>query len=122
MAEARGVWQRCRHFTFVFKGQRLLSVGLNSHKTHPRNLGYGYVNKRHSNISWLVGTHSEMSAVMRLEEEDPRGLVLVNTRVNRRGLLDYSRPCHGCLDMITRMGFREVYHTTKEGEFVRMEF
>lgn len=122
MAERHGVWHRCRHFTFVFRGQRLVSVGLNSPKTHPRNLLYRYVGRGEVDIAAVVGTHSEMSAVMRLEGEDPRGLTLVNTRVNRRGSFDNSRPCRGCADMIRRMGFKAVFHTVKGGEFVRMEF
>lgn len=122
LAERRGVWHRCRHFTFVFRGQRLVSVGLNSPKTHPRNLLYRYVGRGEVDIAGVVGTHSEMSAVMRLEGENPRGLVLVNTRVNRRGVLDNSMPCPGCADMIRRMGFRRVFHTVKGGGFARMEF
>lgn len=121
LAERRGVWHRCRHFTFVFRGQRLLSLGLNSPKTHPRNLLYRYVGRGDEDIAPFVGTHSEMNAVMRLEGEATRGLTVVNTRVNRRGLLDNSRPCEGCIDMLGRLGFREVYYTTREGEFDRME-
>lgn len=121
LAEKKGVWQRCRHFTFVFRGNKLVSTGVNSHKTHPRNLLYAYVNKRQADISWMVGTHSEMSAVLRLGDENPGNLTLVNTRVNRSGFLDYSRPCPGCTDMIIKAGFREVYYTLRSGEFVRME-
>lgn len=97
-------------------------MGLNSHKTHPRNLRYGYRSKRQSKAGWTVGTHSEMSAVLKMDGEDCRGLTLVNTRVNRRGRLDYSRPCEGCTDLIRSLGFREVYHTARDGSFVRMEF
>lgn len=122
MAERRGVWHRCRHFTFVFRGYRLLSVGVNSPKTHPRNLLYRYVGRGEVDIAPVVGTHSEMNAVLRLGDEDPRGLTLVNTRVNRNGKLDNSRPCLGCTDMLRRLGFGRVFHTVKGGDFVRMEF
>ncbi len=122
LAESRGVWLRCRHFTFVYRGQRLVSIGLNSHKTHPRSLRYDYKSKRNSGAGWTVGTHSEMSAVLKMDSEDCRGLTLVNTRVNRKGRLDLSRPCEGCLDLIMSLGFRDVYHTSRDGLFVRMEF
>lgn len=68
-----------------------------------------------------VGTHSEMNAVLRMERDGCEGLTLVNTRVNRRGKIDYSRPCVGCSDMISRMGFGEVFFSTREGSFERME-
>jgi len=116
------VWIRCRHFTFVYRGQRLVSIGLNSHKTHPRSLRYGYKSKRNPDSDWTVGTHSEMSAVLKMGSDDCRGLTLVNTRVNRKGALDYSRPCEGCLNLIASLGFRDVYHTSRDGSFVRMEF
>ena len=122
LAENRGVWLRCRHFSFLYRGQRLLSVGLNSHKTHPMSLQYGYRSRRASPGGWTVGTHSELNAVLRLGDGECRGLTLVNTRVNRRGRLDYSRPCEGCLDLIRSLSIREVYHTAKDGSFVRMEF
>lgn len=122
LAESRGVWLRCRHFTFLYRGQRLVSVGLNSHKTHPKSLRYGYRSKRASSEGWTVGTHSELSAVLHMDRDECRGLTLVNTRVNRRGMLDYSRPCDGCVDLIRSLGFREVYHTSRDGSFVRMEF
>ena len=122
LADSRGVWQRCRHFTFVYRGHRLLSVGLNSPKTHPRSLMYRYRGRSGEDISGFVGTHSEISAVMRLDRPSCRGLVLINTRINRRGFLDLSRPCSGCLDMIRSTGFREVYYTTRDGIFDSLEF
>lgn len=121
LAESRGVWQRCRHFSFVFDGPRLISVGLNSRKTHPRNLRYSYTGRDDTDISPLVGTHSEMSAVIRMDGEDCKGLKMVNVRVNRRGEFDHSRPCRGCVDMIRSLGFKEVFYTDREGRFVLME-
>lgn len=121
LAESRGVWHRCRHFSFVFDANRLVSVGLNSRKTHPRNLLYSYKGRDDVDISPMVGTHSEMSAVLRMDEDDCRGLKMVNVRVNRRGNFDHSRPCRGCVDMIRRLGFREVFYTDGDGSFVSME-
>lgn len=121
MAEVRGLWHRCRHFSFVFDGPRLVSVGLNNRKTHPRNLLYSYVGREDLDISSFVGTHSEMSAVLRLEGGVCRGLKMVNLRINRRGEFDYSRPCRGCFDMMRSLDFKEVFHTDRDGSFVRME-
>lgn len=121
LAESRGIWHRCRHFSFVFDGGRLLSVGLNSRKTHPHNLLYSYVGRDGADISRIVGTHSEMSAVLRMDAAECRGATLVNTRINRRGEFDHSRPCPGCLDMIRSLGFREAFYTDVDGKFVSKE-
>jgi len=113
--------KRCKHFSFIFKNKRLLSIGINSPKTHPLNLKYDYVNKEKHNISDIVGTHSEMRAVIKLGLESYRGYSIVNTRVNRNRELDYSFPCNGCMQMIQELGFEKVFYTNKCGEFESLD-
>lgn len=108
---------RCRHFSFILDRNRIISIGLNSLKTHPKNLKYNYVNKLKQNISNIVGTHSELNAVIKLGEEDCSKLVLVNTRINRNNDLDYSAPCSGCSDMIKQLNFKNTYFTDSQGKF-----
>lgn len=108
---------RCRHFSFIMDKNKIISIGLNSLKTHPKNLKYNYVNKLNQNISDIVGTHSELSAVIKLGEEDCSGLTLVNTRINRNNELDFSAPCSGCLDMIKQLNFKNVYFSNNSGTF-----
>lgn len=121
LARRMGVWIRCRHFSFIFDGTRIVSTGTNSRKTHPANLDFGYVSRKRKKISEVVGTHSELKAALRAGMEKCRGLTLVNTRVNRNGRLDNSRPCRGCADLIEKLGFLEVYYTDRKGEFRRLE-
>lgn len=121
LARKMGVWTRCRHFSFVFDGTRLVSIGTNSRKTHPLNLDFEYVSRKHKKISGVVGTHSELKATLKAGMSKCRGLTLVNTRVNRNGRLDNSRPCRGCMDMIRKLGFNEVFYTDGEGKFRKLE-
>ena len=58
--------QRCRHFSFILHKKRILSIGFNSIKTHPLNLKLNFVNKKNDPINNVVGTHSELSAVIKL--------------------------------------------------------
>lgn len=111
---------RCRHFSFILDRNRIISIGFNSPKTHPKNLKYNYVNKLKENISNIVGTHSELNAVIRLGEEDCSGLTLVNTRINRNNDLDYSAPCSGCQDMINQLEFSNIYYTNSQGKFEKL--
>ena len=111
---------RCRHFSFIMDKNRIISIGLNSLKTHPKNLKYNYVNKMNQNISDIVGTHSELSAVIKLGEEDCSDLNLVNTRINRNDELDFSAPCSGCLDMIKQLNFKNVYFSNSQGKFDKL--
>jgi len=109
--------KRCRHFSFIFERNRLISIGVNNPKTHPLNLKYNYVGKKQGKINDVVGTHSEMSAVIKTGQENCKGLTIVNTRVNRNNQLDYSYPCNGCWDMIKTLGFKKLLYTTKEQKF-----
>ena len=109
--------QRCRHFSFIFDRNRLVSIGMNSRKTHPMNLKFNYINKQKNSIRDFVGTHSELNAVVKLGDYDCRGLTIVNTRINRKNEIDFSRPCNGCMDMIKKLGFKRMVYTTKNKKF-----
>lgn len=109
--------KRCRHYSFIFDNKRLLAIGMNSPKTHPLNLKYNYINKQKIKISDVVGTHSELSAVIKLGQEDCSGLIMVNTRINRNNKLDYSFPCNGCMEMIKELNFKKVIYSNRDEEF-----
>jgi deoxycytidylate deaminase len=111
---------RCRHFSFILDRNRIISIGLNSLKTHPLNLKYKYVNKNNQSISNIVGTHSELSAVIKLGEEDCSDFTLINTRINRNNKLDFSAPCSGCCDMIKQLNFKYVFFSNSEGKFNKL--
>ena len=111
---------RCRHFSFIYERNTLISVGVNSPKTHPSNLKYNYINKQKDRISDIIGTHSELSAVLKLGYEDCSGLTIINTRINRKNEVDYSRPCIGCMDMLTQLVFKRIFYTTKDKTFVEI--
>ena len=108
--------QRCKHFSFIYDKNKLLSIGINSPKTHPLNLKYNYLNKQKNKISHIVGTHSEMSAVIKLGF-DCEDLILVNTRINRKNEIDYSFPCNGCMEMIKELKFSKIFYTSKDKKF-----
>ena len=109
--------QRCKHFSFIFYKNKILSIGFNNYKTHPFNLKFNYVNRQKNKISSFVGTHSEMKAFLKLGRKNCEGLTLINTRINRKNEIDYSKPCRGCCDMIKILNFKEVYFSNKNGNF-----
>jgi len=109
-------YHRCRHFSFILDGNRILAIGINSPKTHPYNLNFNYINKQKNRISDIIGTHSEVNAVLKYGK-NCKNLILVNTRINRKNEIDYSKPCNGCLDMILRLNFKKVFYTNKLQSF-----
>lgn len=111
---------RCRHFSFVINKKKIISIGTNNLKTHPKNLKFNFVNKYNDPINEMVGTHSELNALIKLGLEDCSGLIMVNTRVNRNGMIDFSKPCRGCLDMLQQLNFKKIYFSNKNGDFERL--
>lgn len=109
--------QRCKHFSFIYEKNKLISIGINNPKTHPWNLKYNYINKQKNKISEMVGTHSEVNAVRKLGYEFCDGLIMINTRVNKNNKIDYSKPCNGCMEMICQLRFEKVFYTDKLGNF-----
>jgi deoxycytidylate deaminase len=122
MAPKHPTDQRCRHFSFILHKKKILSIGYNSPKTHPLNLKLNFVNRKNDPIHDLVGTHSELSAVIKLGTEDCDGLVLVNTRVNRNNQIDSSMPCKGCISLIKNLNFKQILYTNKRGDFEEFSF
>jgi hypothetical protein len=47
---------RCRHFAFILKKGKIVSIGKNSNKSHPINQKYGYFKgSGHRTLSFLAG-------------------------------------------------------------------
>lgn len=120
IAGHRRFTQRCKHFSFIYQKNKLLSIGINSPKTHPLNLKYNYINKQKNNISHIVGTHSEMNAVIKLGFELCEGLTIINTRINRKNEIDYSYPCNGCMELLKELKFENIIYTGKDKKFHKL--
>ena len=110
-----------RHVSFLLYRNKIASIGINNPlKTHPRNLNYKFRGRNDEDISHFVGIHSELSAVIRLGEEDLSKYTLINVRINRENEVSLSKPCGGCQDMIKQLGIKKVLYTDEKGEFVEM--
>lgn len=101
---------RCRHFSFILDGNKIIKIGFNRSKTHPKNLLYSYTNRRGEFMADQVGIHSEMDAVIKLGLSSCPGLTLVNTRIDRNNQLAMSKPCLGCTDMLRKLNFRRIFY------------
>jgi len=95
-----------KHVSIILHKNRVISVGTNSFKTHPKakEIGYHYEEM-----------HSELEAYQRVPRKfKSKKLTLVNCRFNRFGDLRMSRPCELCLPWCKEI-FNEIYFTTNDG-------
>jgi len=95
-----------KHVSLIFHKNRLVSIGRNCFKTHPKakEIGYAYEEM-----------HSELDAYRRLPH-NLRGmkLSLVNVRYNRFKELRMSRPCELCMPWCREV-FSDIYYTNNLG-------
>jgi len=97
------------HVTFILSKNKLLSIGINKPKTHPKTIKYSYC---HS-----VGIHSELSAVLKLGKENCSNYTFVNVRLKKDGTVGSSKPCKGCQDLLNQVGYKSIFFTTDQGNF-----
>jgi deoxycytidylate deaminase len=98
-----------------------MSIGINHpNKTHPRNLKFGYRNKRNQPINNIIGIHSELAAVIKLGRQDLNDLDIVNTRIDRNDQLALAKPCVGCQDMLKQLGINRIFYSGNNGKFEQL--
>lgn len=107
------------HTTFIVKKNKIIKIGINSYKTHPRNLLYNYRGKEDNvDIRRFVAVHSELSAILKYGKDDCSDCTFVNVRIDKNGVPCMSKPCIGCSDLLNTVGFKRLYYTNDNGIFV----
>jgi deoxycytidylate deaminase len=103
------------HATFIIVKNKIVSIGVNKPKSNPKTLKYNYRAKDGTDISRLVGTHSELVSIIKYGRADCRHCTFVNIRLDGNRELNNSRYCSGCLDILTQVGFKRAYYSTSNG-------
>ena len=97
------------HISLVIRKNKVIAVGTNNWKTHPKTVELGYM---------LPYLHSELDAVRKIQCNMDK-LILVNTRFSKTGHIGMSRPCKYCMPWCANM-FDKIYYTNEEGILVEL--
>lgn len=108
---------RCFHVTFIIKKGKIQTIGINSSKTHTRNLKFNYYSNNGMDLRREVGLHSELSAIIKGGREDYSDCDFVNVRLNREGILLNAKPCRGCSSALSQTGYRSLLFSNSTGHF-----
>jgi len=84
------------------RGSRIISVGTNSYKTHPK-----------SNSPYKT-THAEFSAINKASR-DLAGATIYVVRLLATGELGMAKPCQDCRRFIKKMNLRKIVYSTSSG-------
>jgi cytidine deaminase len=112
---------RTFHVTFITRRGKIQKIGVNSMKTHPKNLRYNYFGKYGEDIREFVGVHSEMSAILKYGKEECYDCTFINVRIDRNGKVCMSMPCRGCQSILKQVGYKNIWYTDAYGNFVKMQ-
>lgn len=95
-----------KHVSLVYHKNRIVSIGRNYFKTHPKAKELGYLYNE---------MHSELDAYRKVPKHfRGKKLTLINVRMNAQGNLRMSRPCSVCTNWCIEV-FDKIYYTDNEG-------
>lgn len=110
---------RCLHTTFILDKSRIISIGVNNYnKIHPyHKFGkyYPYKDSGGNNKYYTPGLHSEVSALIKLGEENCSRYTFVNVRIDKRGNLAIAKPCKNCCRVLNQVGFKRIVWSVPHG-------
>lgn len=92
----------------LFRGKRVVRIGTNSTKTHPR------FRRVYSNGEEGSCLHAEME-VLRFSEP---GDTLLVVRFLKDGTLSMAKPCKYCQEFIIESGIKQVTYSDWDGEMI----
>lgn len=93
----------------LVSGNRVLSVGVNKNKTHPK-----------SNNIWRT-IHAELDCAFGVDADDLHGTTLYVARIKKDGSFGISRPCAFCACFLRDSGIRRVYYCDGENTFGELD-
>jgi len=100
-----------RHGCIIFKGSRIISTGYNEIRYCSR------LNKK--DTRWESSLHAECKTILYTEQDIKRCSILV-VRLNNYNQLMYSKPCPLCMNLIKKVGIKNVYYSTSLGTIERI--
>lgn len=117
--------KRCHHFSFIIKKNRIIAIGKNNKKTHPKNL----INRKVSlktgvDFSEEKHTCSEFNAIVKLKNLtniNTKKCHLINIRIDKKNNPSYSKPCMSCKNLLKFFEFKKITWTNKAGKLVSNE-
>ncbi len=110
------------HISAILRKNRIVSIGWNNYlKSHPsRRFGH-YADYKGFGGDFRASLHSEISAIIKLGEEDLSGFSMINIRIGNFNQVCMSRCCPNCFRVLRDTGLDTLYFTNQLGQFEELE-
>lgn len=107
---------RAFHITVIFDKRKVLAIGLNDYGKEHRRLKYGIFSPTKGGSGYKPSIHSELSAILKLGEEDCSNFTFLNVRIDNNNEPNLAKPCLNCFNILkNQVGFKKIIYTTKRG-------
>lgn len=107
---------RTYHFAFLFKRNKVISIGTNQYEPSPKTkrLGERFGIEKYKKYSC---PHAETDAISkvwgRVHLDNTYSMVII--RLNRFGKMQNSRPCSACQEILDALDIQDVWWSTQDG-------
>lgn len=100
------------HFSFIFKRNKLISIGQNKIEESPKVVQFARRHNIEQMKKWPY-LHSEIDAISKVWGRIylDSTYTIVNVRLSKKGELRMSKPCASCHEVISCLGIKVVYST-----------
>lgn len=112
---------RSSHVAILVKKNKIVKVGWNKNRTHPKTKEFPYISSRNKYSRVNVGIHAELDVIMKSGKDDLSDHELIVLRVDGTGKLNNSRPCRGCCGVIEQFGLKNVYYSDSFGGISKLD-
>jgi deoxycytidylate deaminase len=106
---------RQNHIAFIIKNGKIVSIGTNKAKTHPKSNCSPYESEGWNQL------HAEVDAIIKYGRIDCTGHTIVVIRVRPSGKLGMSKPCVGCMHLLKQLNFKKIFYSTNDQEFLETQ-
>jgi len=109
--------------TFALYKRKIVSIGINSTKTHPDIKKLNYSSEEGEDLRNIARTHSELNCILKVKNKlnykNLKDITFINVRIDKMGNAKYSKPCNGCSDLLKRIGYKNIYYSGECGNFFK---
>lgn len=111
---------RSSHIAFLVKKNKIIKIGLNKKRTHPKTQNFPYIDKENKPDKTIIGIHAELDVIIKSGKEDLSDHEIIVLRVDNEGKLNNSKPCVGCMSAINQFGLKNIYYSNSKGEIEKV--
>lgn len=115
---------RTFHVTFAVYRKKTIAIGINNLKTHPNIKQFNYISEEGEDLRDIARRHSELNCILKLQNKlsinNFNDIVFVNIRLDKAGTIKYAKPCNGCTHLLNQVGYKKIYYSTNNGEFIEI--